>query len=102
MNITLDQIKEIVMERSGREDIYVFDNYETAFVGVTEEGLPVYDYEKMIEYLKQHDGMTDEEAIEWIDYNTIRAMPYYQPGPVILYPITEDMVEEIPAPINGL
>ena len=21
-------------------------------------------------------GMTDEEAMEWVDYNTIRAIPY--------------------------
>lgn len=29
--------------------------------------------------------------MEWIDYNTVRALPYMEPGaPVILYPFMED------------
>ena len=30
----------------------------------------------MVEWLEENSNMTEEEAIEWIDYNTIRALPY--------------------------
>lgn len=29
--------------------------------------------------------MTYEEAVEWIDFNTIRALPYYPNGPIVLF-----------------
>jgi len=33
--------------------------------------------------------MDYDEAMEWIDYNTIRALPYYPNGPIIMYGITD-------------
>lgn len=34
--------------------------------------------------------MTEEEAIEWIDFNTLRALPYLGEGaPVVMYPLIE-------------
>jgi hypothetical protein len=38
----------------------------------------------MIDCLVEEDGMSYEEAMEFIDYNTIRALPYYPNGPIIL------------------
>ena len=40
------------------------------------EGRVVYSFEKMVKYLIDNEKMTEEEAIEWIEYNTIRALPY--------------------------
>ena len=32
--------------------------------------------------------MSDEEAIEFIDYNTLRSIPYYgEKAPVVFYPV---------------
>ena len=40
----------------------------------------------MVESLVDHDDMTYEEAIEWIDFNTIRALPYAgSSAPIIMY-----------------
>jgi hypothetical protein len=36
----------------------------------------IYDYEKMINHLITKHSMDTEEAIEFIDYNTIRTIPY--------------------------
>ncbi len=60
------------------EDAVVFDNpsFDQSIVGVTTDGRVVYDYEKMILELMKDDDITEEEAIEWIEYNTIRAIPY--------------------------
>lgn len=50
-----------------------FDNF---IIGVTLDDKLIYDYDKMIEELIEDDGMSFDEAMEWIDYNTIRALPY--------------------------
>lgn len=79
--------KELI-EAEGYEDVLIFTNpsYDTAFMGVTECGRAVYDYEKMVAWLVEEDGITELEAIEWIDYNTIRALDYAEPkGPIILH-----------------
>lgn len=55
------------------EDAIFFDNmsYDDSIVGVTVDGNVVYDYDKMIEELMRDEGWSYEEAIDWIDYNTI-------------------------------
>ena len=72
------------------EDAIVFDNmsYDGSIVGVTTEGRVVYDYDKMVEELMEDEQCNYEEAADWIDYNTIRALPYAgENGPIIMYPI---------------
>lgn len=37
-----------------------------------------------------NEGMTEEDAIEYIDYNTLRSLPYMGDRcPIVLYPIGE-------------
>lgn len=72
------------------EDAIVFDNmsYDGSIVGVTTDGRVVYDYDKMVEELMEDEECSYEEAAEWIDYNTIRALPYTgENGPIIMYSI---------------
>ena len=72
------------------EDAIVFDNmsYDGSIVGVTTDGRVVYNYDKMVEELMQDEEWSYEDASEWIDYNTIRALPYAgENGPIIMYPI---------------
>lgn len=69
-------------------DANVGYDYASAFVGVTNDGRAVYDFDKMIKHIVKLDGMTEEEAIEWIEYNTIRSLPYFgDRAPIVLYPI---------------
>lgn len=64
----------------------MFMSYDNAIVGVTTDGRVVYDYDKMIEELMQDEEWSYEDAAEWIDYNTIRSLPYAGPGaPIIMY-----------------
>lgn len=42
----------------------------------------------MVEWLINTEGFTEKEARDWIDYNTLRALPFMGEGaPVILYPL---------------
>ena len=72
------------------EDAIIFDNmsYDGSIIGVTTDDRVVYSYDKMVEELMQDEEWSYEDAVEWIDYNTIRALPYAGPnGPIIMYPI---------------
>lgn len=85
------EIEERLIE-NGYEGIkYLTDySYDTAVIGVSEDNRVVYDYEKMVEWLMEEEKMTEEEAVEWIDYNTIRALPYFGEGaPIIVYPLMD-------------
>ena len=60
------------------EDAVVFDRpaFDNSIIAVTTDGRAVYDYHKMVVELMEDDGITEEEAIDWIEYNTLRAIPY--------------------------
>lgn len=87
----VEEIKEYLCEH-GHEETIVFESpgYASAFVGVTEDGRAVYDFEKMVQCLQEEDGMEQIDAIEFIEYNTIRAIPYIGPfAPVVFYPVID-------------
>lgn len=75
---------------AGYEGVIYFTNYsyDDALIGVTDDDRAVYDYDKMVEWLVKEEGFSDIEAIEFIDYNTIRALPYAgDKAPIIMYPL---------------
>lgn len=75
---------------AGYEDIkyLVNESYDDALVGVSDDGRAIYDFDKMVDWLVDKYNWTDEEAVEWIEYNTIRALPYFGAGaPIIMYPL---------------
>jgi hypothetical protein len=77
---------------AGYEDILIFSNpsYDDALIGVTEDNRAVYDYDKMVDWLFENEGMSVEEATEWVDYNTIRALPYFgESAPIIMYKLLD-------------
>ena len=54
------------------------DGYEDAFVGTTisafsRKQVALYDYDKCIMILMHDNNWSEEEAVEWFDYNTIGA-----------------------------
>ena len=78
------------LRSAGYEDTVILDNYsyDDALIGVTEDGRAVYDFDKMISWLMQREGWSALEAIEWIEVNTIGALPYAgDAAPIIIYPV---------------
>ena len=51
-----------------------FDDLDYAIVGTDNNGLLVYDYDRMIECFIADSEMTFDEAVEWIDYNVLGVM----------------------------
>ena len=85
--------KEVLLE-VGYEDVLLLDNYgyDDALVGVTTDNRAVYSFSKMVEWLMSTESFTYEDAVEWIEYNTIRSLPYYGPeAPIIMYDVEDYM-----------
>lgn len=81
-----EKIKELLCEL-GYEDSVLFENpsYSSAVSGISNDGRVIYDYELMVEYLMMNDEMTYEDAVEFIEYNTIRALPYFgDKSPIVM------------------
>jgi hypothetical protein len=76
------------------DDAIVFDNpsFDHSIIGITTDGKAVYDYEKMVTELMNDDDIGEQEAIDWIEYNTLRAIPYAgEMAPVVMFTFKEDV-----------
>lgn len=76
-----------ILNEHGFEGAIVFENpsYDSAIIGVSHDDRVVYSFEKMVECLMEQDNMSYEDAVEFIEYNTIRAIPYAGQGaPIVL------------------
>lgn len=90
-----NRIRRDILNNIGLEESIVFENpdYDSAIVGYdANDYRVVYDFEKMVEYLMDTNGMTYEDAVEFIEYNTIRAIPYAGPNsPIVVYNIEDNI-----------
>lgn len=80
-------VKPEVRERLD-DGALVFDNpaYDNSIIGQTFDGRAIYDVEAMAEELAADDEITLEEAMDFIDYNAIRSLPYAgEKAPVIVH-----------------
>lgn len=49
----------------------ILDGLNDAIAGESDCGRLIYDYSKTIKVFMDRDGMTQDEAIEWVDYNVM-------------------------------
>ena len=60
-------------------------SYDNSIIGTTLEGGLIYSYERMVEEYMVDNDCSEDEALDWIGYNTIRAIPYLpDPKPMIV------------------
>ena len=85
-----ENLAEKKLLEKGYDGVVIFNNfsYDTALIGVTNTHRAVYNYDLMLEFLVSKEGFSDyTEASEWIDYNTLGALPSFGGrSPIILYP----------------
>lgn len=70
----------------GYEDSVVFENpsYDGCIIGVTTDRIMVYSLSQMVAWYSKNEKCSEREALEFIEYNTIRALSYQANAPVIL------------------
>jgi hypothetical protein len=82
----MNNLNEIAKEY-GLEDAIVFTapSYDEAIIGFDAvQSRFIYDYDRMVEVLAERDGISTEDAITFIEYNTLRACAYMDNPPVVL------------------
>lgn len=74
---TVEELCEY-LKAQGHEETVFFENPSLvkAIIGITDSEQLIYDYDLMIAAAMDEEGWTCEEAIEWIEYNTLRSIPY--------------------------
>jgi hypothetical protein len=80
-------VKPEVRERLDQGAL-VFDNpaYDESIIGKTFDGRAIYDIDKMADELAADDGISLEEAADFIAYNAIRSLPYTgEKAPVVVH-----------------
>lgn len=89
MTNNFKSIEEKILDAGYENVVYLVNySYDDALVGISEDNRAIYDYDKMIEWLMEKESLSELEAIEWIEYNTIRALPYMgSQAPIIMYRI---------------
>lgn len=63
---------------------FVEPSFDSAIIGVSHDYRLIYSYNRMVEeYMDQYQCSADE-AMEWIEINTIPSLSYYENLPIIL------------------
>lgn len=85
--------RELLLEAE-YDEVIILENYsyDSALIGVSDDNRAIYDFDKMVKWLIDVENFKDEtDAIEWIEYNTIRALPYMgSNSPIIMHSIHID------------
>lgn len=89
------------------DDVVTFDStlgydYASAFIGVTETGRAVYDYDKMVQHIIDSGDLDDEAteedkvlaAADWISTNTLCVL-YGESSPIVVVETVENGVADI-------
>ena len=72
-----DELREY-LEGQGHEGTTFFENpsFVKAITGITESGQLIYDYDLMIDAAMEETGWEYDDAVDWIEVNTLRTIPY--------------------------
>ena len=87
MNKEMNNAEKLLLDY-GYEGVKYLTNYsyDTALIGISDDNRAIYDFDLMIEWLMLEKNFDYNDAIEWIEFNTIRALPYMGEGaPIIMY-----------------
>lgn len=84
------ELKQYLCENFG-EGVAVLEPeyFDKAIIRTSETGRLVYSYDKLVEVLAEAGQMPEEDAVEWVEYNTISSLPSLgELSPIILHEIT--------------
>ena len=97
MDVRRRALDEFLSEMYG-DDVVHFDGpeFDGGIVGVTTDGRLVYSYDRLVTALSEANRWSREDAVDWIEFNTLRSLPYIGPrAPVVMNDLDPD--EFLPA-----
>ena len=89
------ELRDYIAEEHEEAVVFNVPSYDNAIVGLSDDGRVIYDYDLMVKELTNDTALTEDEAIQFLDYNTIRTLPYIEETvrPIILY--NSNIIKEI-------
>lgn len=86
---SIEQLRGFLIERCEEDSTFFTEpDFIEAIVGISADGRLVYSHTKMVESLVLGNNMSHDDAIEFIEHNTFRALSYMgNKCPIILYNI---------------
>jgi hypothetical protein len=74
------------------------NGFDNALIGIgrrcSQEDVLVYDFNKAVKILVNRDNMTEEEAVEYLEFNTVGAWVGNK-TPMFVYPMTMEEIDEM-------
>ena len=74
------------------------NGFDNALIGIgrrcSQEDVLVYDFNKAVKILVNRDNMTEEEAVEYLEFNTVGAW-VGDKTPMFVYPMTIEEIDEM-------
>lgn len=91
-----EALNTFIEEYGIEEEILLLEDhaYDYSIVGLTADYRLVYDFDKMVEEFMEDENCTELEAIEWLEYNTMRALPYMGERAPVVLKHSRDMILE--------
>lgn len=89
-NISIEEyIKSLGIELEDGVAYFTGNDFRTAIMGtVAHGGNLVYSYQRMVEHYMNENECDEESAREWIEYNTLRSIPYMGDyPPIVVYEV---------------
>lgn len=76
------------LEENGYSEKPGWSEFAKAIIGVTTDERIVYSYERITECLMETDDISEEDAIEYVDYNVVGSLnPKIEESPIIIHEI---------------
>ena len=76
------------------EEIKYLPEFNRAIIGLSSDHRVIYDMCKMVnQFMEDNEGCDEVDAIDYLEYNTLRALPYMGEGsPIVLDTTVEDLL----------
>ena len=87
----------MIEDQGIEEEVLLLDDhaYDKSIIGLTEDGRLVYDFDKMVKEFAEDEQCDELDAIEWLEYNTLRALPYMgERAPIVIMNNIESIMEK--------
>lgn len=85
----IEELRSFLNDCGKDETVYfTAPDFVNAIIGITDDGRLVYSYSRMAESLMLEEGMSYNEAVEFIESNMIRSIPNFgEHAPIIVHSV---------------
>ena len=83
--MTYEEVCKYAEEQEIDLKVFQSPSYKNSIIGISYDARVIYDYDLMVEDLMEEEDLSYEDALEFIEYNTLRALSYMgEDAPIVL------------------